>query len=116
MELCALCPVSGGAVKPTVHPNDGEVFSEQSYPSNTTEHVWCHVFCVINIPEVDIGDEAGMTEISLAKIDKKRFRLTCDVCKTRSGACVECEHGKCKKAYHSECGRKNFVVKDNRMD
>ena len=114
MELCALCPVPGGAVKATEHLNDGSVLPVKPYPENKTDKLWCHLFCVINIPEIKIADEASMTGIDLSAIDKRRFRLTCEVCKTKDGACIECQHGKCKKAYHSECGRKYFVLKDNR--
>lgn len=62
---CCLCPVVGGALKPTVM--DGR---------------WCHAACMQWIPEVTTSDFARMEPIEgIENIQKERWELTCCVCK-----------------------------------
>ena len=63
LAVCSLCPVRGGALKPT---DDGR---------------WCHIVCAIWIPEPCITDLNRMQPIErLDRISGKRRRLQCAVC------------------------------------
>ena len=55
------------------------------------------------------GDEENLTNINLKNIDPKRFTLRCQVCKTKDGACLQCQHGRCQAAFHPECGKDYFT-------
>lgn len=84
---CCLCPVKGGALKPT---DDGR---------------WCHLVCAIWIPEPCISDIARMQPVErLDKISSKRRQLQCAVCKTDDDSpCIECSESGCLKAFHPAC-------------
>ncbi|CAM6115249.1 unnamed protein product [Calypogeia fissa] len=85
---CCLCPVKGGALKPT-----------------TTENLWIHVTCAWFMPEVTFTDATvmepadGVTSIPLA-----RFSEVCTLCKQVHGACAHC--AKCRTPYHTMCAFK----------
>ena len=84
---CCLCPVAGGALKPT-----------------TITGCWCHATCMQWIPEVTCVDPTRMEPIDrIARIQKERWELTCCVCKQRMGAKIQCTN--CYAAYHPLCGR-----------
>jgi NuA3 HAT complex component NTO1 len=85
---CCLCPIKGGALKPTV---DGQ---------------WAHVECALLVPEVFFGDAEGREGIDCSKVPKKRWEEKCYICKSRSGCAVECSEPKCHLAFHVTCGLK----------
>ena len=51
----------------------------------------------------------------MKNIDCKRFLLKCQICKTKNGACLQCQHGRCQVAFHPECGRSYFTNKRNKF-
>lgn len=115
---CALCPVKGGALKPTIHAIDSAFASSLNVTTTmrrkrTRSHskpdlkdfLWCHVFCASRLDKVKFI-EAG---IDLSAIDAARFQQKCEICKTRNGATVSCAHAKCPAAFHPECGKGLFV-------
>lgn len=89
-QQCVLCPVSGGALKPT---DNGK---------------WAHVGCAIWIPETYIGDVRTMEPVSnLLGIHPDRYRLGCKICKRKgknSGAVIQCLGGRCAFSFHPMCG------------
>jgi hypothetical protein len=84
---CCLCPVKGGALKPT---DDGR---------------WCHLVCAIWIPEPCISDIARMQPIErINQISSKRRQLKCAICTTdNDGPCIECSEPGCTVAFHPSC-------------
>ena len=65
LPQCCLCPVQGGALKPTTLPP-----------------LWCHATCMQWIPEVTVEDVARMEPVShIENIQKERWELTCCLCK-----------------------------------
>lgn len=84
---CCLCPVTGGALKPTI-----------------ISGVWCHVVCLQWIPEVTVDDMEAMEPVrGIRSIPKDRWELVCCFCKQRMGAKIQCDS--CYTAYHPLCGR-----------
>ena len=91
-KQCCLCTVKGGALKRT---SDGR---------------WAHLFCGQWIPELFISDVDAMEPIeNVHEIDKDRLSLTCVVCKTADGACVQCAYGVCPVPYHPMCALRQGV-------
>ncbi|XP_020247221.1 histone-lysine N-methyltransferase TRX1-like [Asparagus officinalis] len=85
---CCLCPVTGGALKPT------------------TDGRWAHLACAIWIPETCLVDVKRMEPIDgLARINKDRWKLLCSICTVGYGACIQCSHCTCRVAYHPLCAR-----------
>ncbi|KAL5703167.1 hypothetical protein ACHQM5_028294 [Ranunculus cassubicifolius] len=85
---CCLCPVSGGAMKPTT---DGQ---------------WAHLACAIWIPETCFLDIKKMEPIDgLSRISKDRWKLLCSICGVSYGACIQCSKSTCFTAYHPLCAR-----------
>ena len=84
---CCLCPVQGGALKPTTLPG-----------------VWCHVACMQWTPEVTVVDVDRMEPIANIKsVQTERWELTCSICKQSMGAGIQCTE--CFTAYHPLCAR-----------
>ncbi|XP_024541624.1 histone-lysine N-methyltransferase ATX3 [Selaginella moellendorffii] len=82
---CCLCPVKGGALKPT-----------------TIKGLWVHITCAWFIHEVTFKDEVAMEPAAgITRIDLMRFREACAVCKQIHGVCIQCN--KCKTLYHPMC-------------
>jgi hypothetical protein len=105
---CALCPVKGGCVKPTIHrTTTGQVFP--NYAEGKNEQVWCHVFCAFHLEPKVFKDKDFLDQIDLKMMDSKRFTLKCCVCKTKDGACLQCQYGRCQIAFHPECGKDFFT-------
>lgn len=115
---CALCPVKGGALKPTVHAIDSAfatslnvitTFQRKRTRSRSKpdlkDFLWCHVFCANRIDKVKFV-EAG---IDLSAIDAAKFQVKCEICKTRNGATVTCAQAKCQAGFHPECGKGLFM-------
>ncbi|GLT85086.1 hypothetical protein SLE2022_032880 [Rubroshorea leprosula] len=85
---CCLCPVVGGAMKPTM---DGR---------------WAHLACAIWIPETCLSDVKRMEPIDgLNRINKDRWKLLCSICQVSYGACIQCSNSTCRVAYHPLCAR-----------
>ena len=62
---CCLCPIEGGALKPTTEPG-----------------LWCHATCMHWIPEVSAVDERRMEPVTgIKSIQKERWELNCCICK-----------------------------------
>ncbi|KAK2978537.1 hypothetical protein RJ640_001608 [Escallonia rubra] len=69
---CCLCPVIGGAMKPT------------------TDGRWAHLACAIWIPETCLSDIKKMEPIDgLSRISKDRWKLLCSICGVSYGACIQ---------------------------
>ncbi|KAB2009114.1 hypothetical protein ES319_D10G144400v1 [Gossypium barbadense] len=85
---CCLCPVIGGAMKPT------------------TDGRWAHLACAIWIPETCLSDVKRMEPIDgLNRISKDRWKLLCSICGVSYGACIQCSNPTCRVAYHPLCAR-----------
>ncbi|XP_038884706.1 histone-lysine N-methyltransferase ATX2-like [Benincasa hispida] len=85
---CCLCPVIGGAMKPT------------------TDGRWAHLACAIWIPETCLSDIKKMEPIDgLNRINKDRWKLLCSICGVSYGACIQCSNNTCYVAYHPLCAR-----------
>ncbi|WRX20142.1 SET domain - like 10 [Theobroma cacao] len=85
---CCLCPVIGGAMKPT------------------TDGRWAHLACAIWIPETCLSDVKRMEPIDgLNRINKDRWKLLCSICGVSYGACIQCSNTTCRVAYHPLCAR-----------
>ncbi|KAE8718349.1 Histone-lysine N-methyltransferase ATX1 [Hibiscus syriacus] len=85
---CCLCPVIGGAMKPT------------------TDGRWAHLACAIWIPETCLSDVKRMEPIDgLNRICKDRWKLLCSICGVSYGACIQCSNPTCRVAYHPLCAR-----------
>ncbi|CAA0170102.1 Histone-lysine N-methyltransferase ATX2 [Arabidopsis thaliana] len=85
---CCLCPVVGGAMKPT------------------TDGRWAHLACAIWIPETCLLDVKKMEPIDgVKKVSKDRWKLLCSICGVSYGACIQCSNNSCRVAYHPLCAR-----------
>ncbi|KAK9668556.1 hypothetical protein RND81_13G068400 [Saponaria officinalis] len=85
---CRLCPIIGGAMKPT------------------TDGHWAHLACAIWIPETCLSDVKKMEPIDgLRRINKDRWKLVCSICDIAYGACIQCSNPTCRVAYHPLCAR-----------
>ena len=66
---CCLCPVEGGALKPTTIPG-----------------LWCHAACMQWIPEVAVEDVSKMEPVTHIKsIQRERWELLCTICRCGPG-------------------------------
>jgi hypothetical protein len=82
---CCLCPVMGGALKPT-----------------TTGQCWVHVTCAWFASVVSFINDKNMEPADdILKIDARSFRKVCIICKQSHGSCIQC--CKCHKSYHAMC-------------
>ncbi|OWM70979.1 hypothetical protein CDL15_Pgr013160 [Punica granatum] len=85
---CCLCPVVGGAMKPT------------------TDGCWAHLACAMWIPETCLSDVKRMEPIDgISGIHKDRWKLLCSICGVSYGACIQCSNNNCRVAYHPLCAR-----------
>ncbi|KAK1439506.1 hypothetical protein QVD17_05325 [Tagetes erecta] len=85
---CCLCPVTGGAMKPT------------------TDGRWAHLACAMWIPETCLSDIKKMEPIDgLNRVSKDRWKLLCSICGVPYGACIQCSNNACYVAYHPLCAR-----------
>lgn len=85
---CCLCPVTGGAMKPT------------------TDGRWAHLACAMWIPETCLADIKKMEPIDgLNRVSKDRWKLLCSICGVPYGACIQCSNNACYVAYHPLCAR-----------
>ncbi|XP_057439659.1 histone-lysine N-methyltransferase ATX3-like [Lotus japonicus] len=82
---CCLCPVKGGALKPT-----------------DVEMLWVHVTCAWFRPEVIFRNHEAMEPASgILKIPPNSFLKTCVICKQSHGSCTSC--CKCATYFHVMC-------------
>ena len=84
---CCVCPIEGGALKPTTLPG-----------------YWCHVACMQWMPELTCVDVDRMEPIDRVNlIHKQRWQHKCSICKKEMGAIIQCDC--CFTAFHPLCAR-----------
>ncbi|XP_047334284.1 histone-lysine N-methyltransferase ATX3-like isoform X2 [Impatiens glandulifera] len=82
---CCLCPVKGGALKPT-----------------DVEPLWVHVACAWFRPEVAFLDAELMEPaVGLLRIPSYSFVKACVICNQTHGSCTQC--CKCATYFHTLC-------------
>ncbi|XP_022141146.1 histone-lysine N-methyltransferase ATX4 [Momordica charantia] len=82
---CCLCPVKGGALKPT-----------------DVDTLWVHVTCAWFRPEVSFAsDEKMEPALGILSIPSNSFVKICVICKQIHGSCMQC--CKCSTYYHAMC-------------
>ena len=90
LNRCMLCPDTTGAFKPTA---DGRG--------------WVHASCAIWTPETGFRDaEKVDAVIGIETIDRRRWRLVCEICRVKQGSCVQCMGRQCSFSCHVTCGWK----------
>ncbi|KAJ8479683.1 hypothetical protein OPV22_023410 [Ensete ventricosum] len=83
---CCLCPVKGGALK----------------PSNVDDSLWVHVTCAWFQPRVSfVSDETMEPATGILDIPPLSFMKVCVICKQMHGACTQCYT--CSTYYHAMC-------------
>ncbi|KAF3341935.1 Kinesin-related protein 4 [Carex littledalei] len=85
-KRCCLCPVKGGALKPTV------------------DDKWAHVMCAFLVPEVFFQDPEGRDGIDCSRVPRKRWQKDCFICGRNYGCALDCADRKCKLGFHVSCG------------
>ncbi|KAJ2728979.1 hypothetical protein IW152_005787 [Coemansia sp. BCRC 34962] len=96
---CVLCPQTGGAFK------------------KTTTNKWAHLLCALWIPEVGIANSVYMEPIdSIDQIPRSRWKLYCNLCHRKVGACIQCSQKQCVTAFHATCARKARLSMSVRAD
>ncbi|XP_024371761.1 histone-lysine N-methyltransferase ATX5 [Physcomitrium patens] len=84
---CCLCPVRGGALK----------------PSNTA-NLWVHVTCAWFVPEVKFKNIVKMEPAEgLTNVQLSTFQQKCGICKQVHGVCVSCAYKNCRRSFHIMC-------------
>lgn len=82
---CCLCPVKGGALKPT-----------------DIEALWVHVACAWFRPEIAFSNAEKMEPaVGLLKIPPSSFTKACVICEQIHGSCTQC--CKCATYFHATC-------------
>ncbi|XP_024992805.1 histone-lysine N-methyltransferase ATX3 isoform X2 [Cynara cardunculus var. scolymus] len=82
---CCLCPIKGGALKPT-----------------DIDNLWVHVICAWFRPEVAfVSDEKMEPATGLLRIPPDSFVKACVICKQVHGSCIQC--CKCATHFHAMC-------------
>nr|XP_011470230.1 PREDICTED: histone-lysine N-methyltransferase ATX5 [Fragaria vesca subsp. vesca] len=82
---CCLCPVKGGALKPT-----------------DIETLWVHITCAWFRPEVSFAsDEKMEPALGILSIPSNSFVKICVICKQIHGSCTQCS--RCSTYYHAMC-------------
>jgi len=79
-------------------------------------HNWVHITCVATLVEcspVELNAKIGPLGL-LEKIDKRRFKLKCEICKEKhrkeiTGPLIQCIARKCTKAFHPICAQRKLV-------
>ncbi|KAL8868262.1 MAG: hypothetical protein Q9174_005104, partial [Haloplaca sp. 1 TL-2023] len=87
-EPCILCP------------NDYKF--ETLLPTDSGQNA--HRSCGLHTPETWISDDNGSEKVcGIDRIDKARFDLRCNFCRSKKGAVFQCSQLKCTRAYHATC-------------
>ncbi|XP_014492518.1 histone-lysine N-methyltransferase ATX3 [Vigna radiata var. radiata] len=96
---CCLCPVKGGALKPT-----------------DVEMLWVHVTCAWFRPQVVFQDHEAMEPaVGILKIPPNSFVKTCVICKQSHGSCITC--CKCATYFHVMCAsRAGYTMELHSME
>ncbi|XP_057980958.1 histone-lysine N-methyltransferase ATX4-like [Malania oleifera] len=82
---CCLCPIKGGALKPT-----------------DVETLWVHVTCAWFRPEVGfLNDEKMEPAVGILRIPSISFSKICVICRQTHGSCTQC--CKCATYFHAMC-------------
>ncbi|XP_062206382.1 histone-lysine N-methyltransferase ATX4-like isoform X3 [Phragmites australis] len=82
---CCLCPVRGGALKPT-----------------NVDNLWVHVTCAWFQPQVAFAsDELMEPAIGILNIQPLLFMKMCVICRQIHGSCTQCY--RCSTYYHAIC-------------
>ncbi|XP_042046336.1 histone-lysine N-methyltransferase ATX3-like isoform X1 [Salvia splendens] len=82
---CSLCPVKGGALKPT-----------------DVQNLWVHVTCAWFRPEVAfLNAEKMEPAVGIFRIPPSAFTKVCVICKQIHGSCTQC--CKCATYFHATC-------------
>ncbi|KAF8675846.1 hypothetical protein HU200_047337 [Digitaria exilis] len=82
---CCLCPVKGGALKPT-----------------NIDNLWVHVTCAWFQPQVAFAsDELMEPAIGILNIQPLLFMKMCVICRQIHGSCTQCY--RCSTYYHAIC-------------
>ena len=92
-QLCYLCPIRGGAF----------ILANQKF--------WVHLTCARYLTE-SVAKDWRKETVDVLGIDLEKFKLKCFSCNVKSGACVQCNHGRCITAFHVEC-RKDLVERNS---
>nr|XP_019048061.1 hypothetical protein I302_04683 [Kwoniella bestiolae CBS 10118]OCF26991.1 hypothetical protein I302_04683 [Kwoniella bestiolae CBS 10118] len=99
--LCRKCTVSPeNPVSCIFCPNEGGAFKQ------TTSGHWAHLLCAIWIPETGLGNAIYMEPVEGVEIvPKSRWKLFCQLCREKTGACIQCDNRSCFTAFHVTCAR-----------
>ncbi|KAG2590543.1 hypothetical protein PVAP13_5NG408700 [Panicum virgatum] len=82
---CCLCPVRGGALKPT-----------------NVDNLWVHVTCAWFQPQVAFAsDELMEPAVGILNIQPLLFMKMCVICRQIHGSCTQCY--RCSTYYHAIC-------------
>lgn len=82
---CFLCPIKGGALKPT-----------------EVDNLWVHVTCAWFRPEIAFLDHTKMEPATgIMRIPPSSFTKRCVICNQVHGSCIQCH--KCSTSYHPMC-------------
>lgn len=69
---------------------------------------WAHLLCAIWINETCVNNTVYMEPIDgIEAIPKQRWKLICNLCRKRTGACIQCSKSSCYTAYHVTCAREH---------
>ena len=100
--LCRKCHLTGRGTPTCVFcPNTDGAFKQ------TNSARWAHLLCAIWIPEVSLGNTTFMEPVmDVEKVPKNRWKLVCQICHQKMGACIQCGHKSCFTAFHVTCGRR----------
>ncbi|KAK8943819.1 Histone-lysine N-methyltransferase ATX4 [Platanthera guangdongensis] len=82
---CCLCPVKGGALKPT-----------------DIDSLWVHITCAWFQPTVSFANDIKMEPaVGILNIPAQSFMKICVICKQMHGSCAQC--CRCATYYHAMC-------------
>jgi len=104
--LCRKCTVSPeNPVSCILCPNEGGAFKQ------TTTGKWAHLLCAIWVPEITVGNQVFMEPIEMVeKVPKSRWRLSCSLCNSDQGCCIQCNTRSCYTAFHVTCARQEKLL------
>lgn len=72
-----------------------------------SEYAWIHLSCAFWIPEVFFHDIDHNSDIrGIQNLESDRLGLTCSICSSSVGACIQCRSEGCSQIFHPECARR----------